>query len=291
MASESTIGAGAVVRGSVSGDGDLYIHGRVEGTVAVSGELLIAETALIRSDISARRVVIHGAVLGNVSADEAIVLEPGARVVGDLGAPQIGIRPGGFVRGNVSTAGPLHAGAPALADASARGRPSPKVASAPTPPSKGAPQVGRAAAAPAAVRLATPPARGVAARPAPAPAVRVAPRPAPAERSAAAPANARPEPAATQAAPSSRSDGESSSHSGAGSVPPARTDTVPSTSFTASHAPGRQAALTESDIDELDDASTATSVGDLDEMGGPPPPVVPALRKGAKASLRRKGTR
>ncbi len=27
------------------------------------------------------------------------------------------------------------------------------------------------------------------------------------------------------------------------------------------------------------------------EHGGPPPPVVPAIRKGAKASLRRKGAR
>jgi hypothetical protein len=27
------------------------------------------------------------------------------------------------------------------------------------------------------------------------------------------------------------------------------------------------------------------------EQGGPPPPVVPAIRKGAKASLRRKGAR
>src|SRR5882724_7644159 len=111
MASESTIGPGTFIRGSVRGEGDLDIHGRIEGSVAVSGELLIAETALIRSDVTARRVVVRGAVLGNISADEAIVLEAGARVVGDLEAPQVGIRPGGLVRGNVSTEGPLSSGA------------------------------------------------------------------------------------------------------------------------------------------------------------------------------------
>src|SRR4051794_27522594 len=99
----STIGRGTFVRGNVSGDGDLEIQGRVEGSVTVTGEILIAEGALIRSDVTGRRVVIHGAVAGNVSAKEAIILEPGARVVGDLGAPQIGIRPGALVRGNVST--------------------------------------------------------------------------------------------------------------------------------------------------------------------------------------------
>src|SRR6516164_3683434 len=109
--STSTIGRGTVVRGSVRGEGDLEILGRVEGSVAVSGELSIGEGALVRSDVSGRRVTVRGAVAGNVSAAEAILLEPGARVVGDLGAPQIGIRPGALVRGLVSTGGPLAASA------------------------------------------------------------------------------------------------------------------------------------------------------------------------------------
>src|SRR6185369_1948958 len=107
MDTASTIGRGTFVRGSVHGDGDLEILGRVEGSVTVSGELTIGDGALIKSDVSGRRVVVFGAVAGNVSATEAIVLEPGARVVGDLGAPQIGIRPGALVRGNVSTGAPL----------------------------------------------------------------------------------------------------------------------------------------------------------------------------------------
>src|SRR6478672_6088259 len=114
MADASTIGRGTVVRGSVQGEGDLEILGRVEGSVAVSGELTIGDGALLRSDARGRRVVVRGAVAGNVSATEAIVLEPGARVVGDLGAPQIGIHPGALVRGMVSTEG---AGAPAPAKA------------------------------------------------------------------------------------------------------------------------------------------------------------------------------
>src|SRR5687768_4455951 len=103
MAVRSSIGKGTTVRGSVRGDGDLDIDGRVEGSVAVGGDLTIGETALIKSDVSGRRVVVRGAVAGNVSGDESLVLERGARVVGDLSAPSIGIRPGALVRGNVST--------------------------------------------------------------------------------------------------------------------------------------------------------------------------------------------
>src|SRR5689334_17868550 len=140
MASDSTIGPGTTIRGSVRGEGDFVIHGRVEGDVAVSGALEIAETALIRSDVTARRVIVRGAVLGNISADEVIVLEAGARVVGDLSAPQLGIRPGGLVRGNVSTEGPISAAAITAEPATvARSRTSPKAASVIMPPPKAAP--------------------------------------------------------------------------------------------------------------------------------------------------------
>src|SRR5580693_7712368 len=120
MSVASTIGQGTLVRGSVRGEGDLEILGRVEGRVAVGGELSIGEGALVKSDVSGRRVVVRGAVLGNVSAEESILLDEGARVVGDLGAPRIGIRPGALVRGNVGTGAPLQQAAAPVAAAAAR---------------------------------------------------------------------------------------------------------------------------------------------------------------------------
>lgn len=166
MAPSSSIGPGTVVRGSVRGDGDLEILGRVEGSVAVGGDLVVGETALVKSDVSGRHVVVRGAIAGNVSAEESLVLEAGARVVGDLGAPRIGIRPGALVRGNVSTQGD---GAPRRAAAAA----------APPRPAK--------APARAAVAKPAPPPRP-AARPAPAPVAKPAPAPAPAAAKAPAPA-------------------------------------------------------------------------------------------------------
>jgi cytoskeletal protein CcmA (bactofilin family) len=229
----TTIGRGTVVRGSVRGDGDLEILGRVEGSVAVSGELSIGEGALVRSDVSARRVTVRGAVAGNVSAVEAILLEAGARVVGDLGAPQIGIRPGALVRGLVSTRGPLSHDASATAT---RARPA-------TPAARPA-----APARPAPAPVAKP-----AARPAPAPAPRPAARPAP------PPAPRRvepPKPPAEHHAPAE------------------------------AHAPHAEPEETIAARDEDEPALMDTAQG-----GGPPPPVVPQIRKGAKASLRRKGAR
>jgi cytoskeletal protein CcmA (bactofilin family) len=203
---QSTIGRGAVVRGSIHGEGDLEILGRIEGGVEVTGELSIGDGALIKSDVSGRRVTVRGAIAGNVSATEAIVLEAGARVVGDLGAPQIGIRPGALVRGMVSTGAPL-AAAPVAAGA--------PVARAP-----------RAAA----------PARAPAARPVP-------------------PA-ARPTPA-----------------------PPPRVEAEPAVKPPPRRVPEVEATLAR------EEAPRAA------ERAGPPPPVVPQIRKGARASLKRKNAR
>jgi len=228
MTTPSTIGRGTTIRGSIRGDGDLDLHGFVEGTVTVKGELLIGETALIKSDVSARRVIVRGAVAGNVSADELVVLEPGARVVGDIGAPQIGIRPGALVRGNVSTGAPLPAKPPQQATA-LRGRPTATPAPAATAragtPARPAPAPARPAPAPA--RPAPAPARPAPVRPAPAPVpVPVAPTPEP-----------TPAPSAVEEAPELEASG------------------------------GDESAV--------------------DPSGGPPPPVLPAVPKGAKAQIRR----
>jgi cytoskeletal protein CcmA (bactofilin family) len=207
MTNPSTIGRGTTIRGSIRGDGDLDIHGFVEGAVTVQGELLIGETALIKSDVTGRRIIVRGAVAGNVSAAELIVLEPGARVVGDLGAPQIGIRPGALVRGNVSTGGPLpqRAQAPAVtaaaAPAPARGR---AAAPAPAPARAHAPAPARAPA-PAPARPAPPPAR-------PSP----APRPAPVH---AAPPPPPPPPAVVEAE-TDQADGAAEAPESGGPPPP-----------------------------------------------------------------------
>jgi cytoskeletal protein CcmA (bactofilin family) len=247
MAGLSSIGRGTVVRGNIHGDGDLDIHGRVEGSVVVGGDLLISETGLVRSDITGRRVTVRGAVAGNVSATESLVLEQGARVVGDLGAPQVGIRPGALLRGNVSTDGPL---APAQAPA---GRPASAAASR-----------GRAAPAPAArTAPVREPARAPM-RPAPAPIVQKAPPPAPAKPavSAAAPAPAPAAPPPAAASPKAASV----SHGGGSGGNTGQTSASPAPETTAAKpAPGA--------------ASSAAA-------GGPPPPVVPSIGKG-RGSLRR----
>jgi cytoskeletal protein CcmA (bactofilin family) len=103
MADVTVVGQGIFLRGSIHGEGDLEIRGRIEGDVEVAGEVTIAEGALVKADVTARRITVRGAVAGNLTGEEGVRLEDGARVVGDLSGASIGISEGALVRGNVQT--------------------------------------------------------------------------------------------------------------------------------------------------------------------------------------------
>jgi cytoskeletal protein CcmA (bactofilin family) len=230
MATSSVIGPTTVIVGSIRGEGDLEILGRVEGSVVVQGEVTIGDGALVKSDVRARRVIVRGAVRGHVSADELLILEAGARVLGDLGAPQVGIRPGGLVKGHVSTAGPLPLE-----------RPKPVAAT------RAAPAPARPVAA--ASRPAAPPAHAVP-RPAAAPA-----RPVPPPRAAppvAPPVEHRP-PAHVEHRPPAHVEHRAQNGAAVPAPPP-----------------------------------SSPSAVEAELSAEPPPPVVPALPKGARASMRKK---
>ena len=100
------IGRGTVIVGSIRGDGEVEIEGRVEGTFDVDGDITVADSGRVRvasGKLSVRRIAVSGAVAGSIEAQASIVLEDGAKVVGDVSAPSIGIRPGGLLRGHGST--------------------------------------------------------------------------------------------------------------------------------------------------------------------------------------------
>jgi cytoskeletal protein CcmA (bactofilin family) len=154
----TVIGRGTHVRGRIAGEGDVEIHGRVDGDVTLEGDVTVEQGGLVASNVSARRIVVRGAVKGDLVATESIVLEEGARVVGDVRAARISIA-GGLVRGYVqsgdgqsapraaskSAARPVVAGAPKAAPAPVASAARPAQASSNGSPAK------KAAPAPAAV--------------------------------------------------------------------------------------------------------------------------------------------
>ena len=254
QASTSRIGRGVLVRGTIRGDGDMTIEGRLEGQVEISGELEIAESARVRASVAADRVVVQGAVAGDVRGSAAIVLEDGARVVGDLEAPSVGIRPGGLLRGYVSTSGKRAPAAASRASAKGSGQQQPGSRAAVATP---APRAQR----PASLQ------RGRDEAATTAPAVVAAPEPSQREIAprTSVRGNALPKPPAK---PPARPSGGPASQR-VGFVEPT---VSPMTRASGKPQPSAPPAARES-------------------AAGPPPPVVPSLKKGARGSMKKKAGR
>lgn len=102
-----TIGPRITVRGSLLGEEDVVVRGRVEGSIALSAHLIVAEEGLVTADIEADSVDVRGQVEGDVVAAEAIILREGARVVGNLRAPRVEIVDGAQFKGSVEMDVPL----------------------------------------------------------------------------------------------------------------------------------------------------------------------------------------
>jgi len=95
---ESTIGANTHIKGDVQGDGGLRVDGIVEGTIELTGNLVVTESAKIRAEIKASNISVAGAVQGNVSATRVEILDTG-RVWGDLTVKSLLVNEGAYFRG------------------------------------------------------------------------------------------------------------------------------------------------------------------------------------------------
>lgn len=94
--------AGSVIKGDVSGSGNVYWDGELEGSVELlDGDFTVGSEARIHANLQARSIVVQGRVDGNLYGLERAELKKSATVVGDIYTPRIAIEDGAFLEGNV----------------------------------------------------------------------------------------------------------------------------------------------------------------------------------------------
>jgi cytoskeletal protein CcmA (bactofilin family) len=94
-----------VIKGELSAKEDVVIAGRVEGSINVTGHLVVVESgAHVVGDITATGIVVAGAVHGSLLAEERIQAQVGADLQGDISAPRIAVADGAVVNGRIETA-------------------------------------------------------------------------------------------------------------------------------------------------------------------------------------------
>ncbi len=99
---QATIGKSLVVKGEVTGSESLYIDGRVEGSIHLSGNrVTVGRNGVVDADIIAREIVILGKVHGNVTATDRVDIRNEGTLVGDVVAQRICIEDGAFFKGGI----------------------------------------------------------------------------------------------------------------------------------------------------------------------------------------------
>ncbi|BDG02445.1 bactofilin family protein [Anaeromyxobacter oryzae] len=95
------IGESILISGSLNGDEDLTVRGRVEGTLTLTKTLVVEPTGIVKAEVQVKNCVIAGAVVGNVTATESVEITKEGRMVGDINAPRVIIVDGASFRGRI----------------------------------------------------------------------------------------------------------------------------------------------------------------------------------------------
>jgi cytoskeletal protein CcmA (bactofilin family) len=102
----SVINRGMTVKGEIQGEEGLRVQGRVEGSISLTGDVVIEAGAEVQAEISATRIIVEGSVIGNLTASEKVEILAKGRVRGDVRAKALLVHEGASLTGEVQAGTP-----------------------------------------------------------------------------------------------------------------------------------------------------------------------------------------
>lgn len=110
---QATIGRSITIRGDVTGDEDLLIQGRIEGTVDLKQHnVTVGPEGRVKANLKGRTVTIEGEVDGDVLGQEQVALRASSKVNGDIVAPRVVLEDGASFLGSIDMSGKPPTAAP-----------------------------------------------------------------------------------------------------------------------------------------------------------------------------------
>ncbi|MCL4247791.1 MAG: polymer-forming cytoskeletal protein [Anaerolineae bacterium] len=101
---ETVLGANSVMEGVLRSNANVRLDGTFSGTLEITGNVLIGETARINADVNAKNISIAGAVRGNITGKKVQLLRTG-RIWGDIRATALTTEEGAFIDGKITMVG------------------------------------------------------------------------------------------------------------------------------------------------------------------------------------------
>ena len=99
---QAVIGPSISIKGELSGEEDLMIQGRVEGTIELkNNNVTVGRTGHIKADIYGKVISIEGEVQGNLFGEEKIVVRESGVVRGNMRTPRFSLEDGAKFKGSI----------------------------------------------------------------------------------------------------------------------------------------------------------------------------------------------
>lgn len=98
----AVIGPKISFKGELTGEEDLLIQGRVEGTIDLKGNhLTIGQQGVVKANLMAKTITIEGTVEGDLIGQERIEIKSSSNVKGNLIAARVTLEDGAKFRGSI----------------------------------------------------------------------------------------------------------------------------------------------------------------------------------------------
>ncbi len=98
----SSLGSSIEIKGKITGDEDLQIDGKVEGSVVLNGQrLTVGRAGQLNSEIWARELVVYGKLTGNIHASDRVEIKKDGSVTGDITTARISVEDGAYFKGRI----------------------------------------------------------------------------------------------------------------------------------------------------------------------------------------------
>jgi cytoskeletal protein CcmA (bactofilin family) len=99
---QATIGPSLVIKGEITASEPLYIDGKVEGSLHVTGQrVTIGRNGSVVANIDAKEVVIMGSVKGNIQCSDRLDIRCEGSLIGDVVSQRISVEDGALLKGSV----------------------------------------------------------------------------------------------------------------------------------------------------------------------------------------------
>ena len=96
---ETIIGKNTIIKGEISGTGNLRVDGTVEGGISSEGCVVIGEAGTVNGDIRGNTLNVSGQVNGNADISDNLSIAASGQLIGDVKVGSFNIAQGGVFKG------------------------------------------------------------------------------------------------------------------------------------------------------------------------------------------------